>query len=146
MPTRPPSDHDDEDPASTPDEPTEDGAITIPEPMRQRLIEARKVAHLSRAELGRRLGISGTQVYRIEKGLRGTTPTRLQQWLVECGYGVDFIEVGTSDPQRQALLLSAIGSLDKVHLEPLLKIVLAWPRLGPKDRRTILSVVEPADE
>lgn len=137
---------DEQDEKDAPDEPTEPDAVTIPEPLRQRLVEARLAARISRPELGRRLGISGTQVYRIERGMRGTTPTRLQQWLVACGYGVDVVEVGTSDPQRQALLMAALGTLDKVHLEPITRLVLAWPRLSAKDRRTILSVIEPADE
>jgi transcriptional regulator with XRE-family HTH domain len=139
------------DPPDVPDEPGDPGtsdepAITLPEPMRRRLEAAREAKGWSRAVLGQKLGITGTQIYRIERGLRGTTPSRVQQWLVACGFGAEYVELGTDDPERKALLLTAIGGLQKVDLDPVTKIVAAWPGLSAKDRRTILSVIEPADE
>lgn len=115
----------------------------VPLAMRHRLKKARLDAKLSRSELAGKLGITVTQLGRIETGERGTRLHRAQRWLELCGISVDYIEVG--EPERAALLSTAIASLDEVHLEAVTAIILAWPGLSAKDRRTILSVIGPTE-
>lgn len=125
--------------------PEESAAKPLPEQLRAQLREARKAKGLSQAELGKLLGITGTQVYRIESGQRGSRLTTVQRWLQECGWTADYTEISIEESERKSLLLAAIADLDKDHLASVLAVVSAWPKLTVKERRAILSLIEPSD-
>lgn len=109
--------------------------------LRNQLRQAREAAKLTRAELGRRLGITENQVFRIESGARSTSIQRAQEWLIECGYNVETIAVG--EPERAALLATAVGVLHEADLEPVGRLITAWPTLPLHVRTAILALVTP---
>ncbi len=124
--------------ATAPDE----AGQPLPEALRRQLREARKAAGLSQEALGRLLGVTGTQVYRIEAGQRGSKLSTIQQWLTECGSAAKYVDTPTTDPKRQALLVTALSELAEADLEPVTQIVLAWPSLPANIRSAILALVQ----
>ncbi len=109
--------------------------------LRTQLRQAREAAKLTRAELARRLGITENQVFRIESGARSTSIQRAQEWLIQCGYNVETIAVG--EPERAALLATAVGALHEADLEPVGRLVSAWPHLPAHIRSAIRTLSAP---
>lgn len=55
---------------------------------RTRLIRARKKRGLSRAELGRKLGISYAHIHRIEEGFRNPSFPVMERWAAALGCSI----------------------------------------------------------
>ena len=53
------------------------------------LRELRVQARLSKAELGRRIGLSHVSIGRIERGVHQTSFDTLEKWVKECGFKVE---------------------------------------------------------
>ncbi len=131
------------DPDATPEsaDADEEGRKPLPAPVRAQLKEAREKMGFSQAELGRRLGLSNVQIYRIESGKRGSRLSTVHKWLLECGISTEYVATSADEPERKALLMAAIGELDKAYLDHVLVVVQAWPRLNPSVRQAILTLV-----
>lgn len=112
--------------------------------LRQQLREAREAAKLSRAELAQRLGITETQVLRIENGTRSTSFKRAVQWMTACGFSMGSIHFG--EEQRAALFATVLATLDEDGLDAVRLIAEAWPRLRKRDRTAILAIVAPDED
>jgi DNA-binding XRE family transcriptional regulator len=68
-----------------------------------RLVEARKAAGLSRAEVAERLGVSESQVARIERrGYDTATVRALRRYVEALGQGYSLTVVISRDPDRRA--------------------------------------------
>lgn len=112
--------------------------------LRQRLRQAREAAGLSRAELARRLGITETQVIRVENGTRSTSFKRAVQWMTACGFTMESVSFG--EEQRAALFAAVVAPLDEDGFDAVRLVAEAWPKLRKKDRAAILAIVAPDED
>lgn len=113
----------------------------ITDEVRKQLRAAREAAGLSCRKLGGLLGITETQVFRIENGTRGTGIARAQEWFVACGFSVETVSVG--EPERAALLATVLGSLPHNDFDDVSRVVRAWTALPISVRHGILSLISP---
>lgn len=104
------------------------------------LRSVREEAGLSQDQLAAKLGLTRTQVSRIETGARSTGIDVVRRWYRECGYELDAAQVGT--PEQATSLALAVAHLPEGQLDAVIAVVRAWPRLSERARGRILGIAD----
>lgn len=106
----------------------------------RQLREVREESGLSRAEIADKLGISVTQVGRIERGDRATSVTTMIRWFRLCGYHLESVGVG-EDPEAGAELARAVAGMGPEDLREVSRFARIWMRITHRERHALSSLI-----
>jgi transcriptional regulator with XRE-family HTH domain len=110
-----------------------------------RLTQARLIRGLTQDELARKIGISSSQISRIESGKRGLAIDLLTAWAQALELEADFL-LWNPLSDKEVGVAALVRTLDDDGVKMVRQLALALPEMSPPTRQMVLQILDLAGQ